>query len=715
MRTIDGDTAAAWQSGDYVGANKPMQRATIAHLQNLIVPVTHVDPNTGLTVEDVYSSVLFGQYDQPVELPNIKSITWTKGVDMDASTMTMVLYNQAALPLGDQPQLNNDFELAGFYTPSRGTGGGATRWGYATNPWQGRIVPDEIMRTYEGYGYNPSVGPEEDPRMYPTGVWRIDDVDFNTDMTITITARGIESVLIDQILMPPIVPFSQHPLIYTGYHLVANADAESGAVTWVNPTYSTDSGRPYVGQGGTVYGHHGSDAFDNNDATYWLSIGNARPDQGYSFEYVEGSWPNEDCSAVKVKVWGGPYTMYVSVFSAGKWQGASTIPYDPHNPASAPNGSNIPFVVSVNIGSETELVVNFAKPYPKTTKVRVTFTNLYNSRIGVYPFRAGVRHFQASVSSVTMVSGGTHTEGNYGDFTDIVKKLLAWGGFYWPRDSALAVQTETDGTVVLKEAPSDDVVLGKGRVWGDFLESGTYSAGRLPDGTSVAVSIGIDVWEKKPIHDGITYVRDLLGFVFFIDDTGGAVFRMANIWALGNWVGDTAVDVGRTSAIIDVDETQVITKLDAKLSSRAVRESVFIGNIAGKFGAISTGFNPNPTGLRRVGGWTDQAFASDEECQVMADLTTLRMYFQYRTDQVEIAGYPGIQIDDQVRLWERTSNETFVHYVSAITMAWDLESGKYTYTLTTYWLGDTAFDNWAFKPSDFSAATQAYLTGMGVI
>jgi hypothetical protein len=708
MRDVTGDTAIAWTSGDYIGTNKPMVRATIVYLQNLIVPVG----------AEIYSSVIFGQYQVPVELPNIKSLTWKKAVDQDTSTMTMVLYNQAALPIGDAPDPNNDFERAGWYTPTRGTGGGATRWGYTTNLWQGRIVPDAIIRTYEGYGFDASVGPEDDVHQYPSGVWRIDDVEFNTDFTITITARGVESVLIDQILMPPIVPFDQYPLQYTAYHDVANPPVPSGSVSWVKPTYSTDSGVPYVGQGGVVYGHHGSDAFDNSSATYWMSIGNGRPDQGYSFEYVEGKISPATVSAVQVWPWAGPYTMYVSVFSNGAWQGANVIPYDPHNPVSAPNGSNIPFVASATIQSETQLVVKLPKAYPNVTKVRVTFTNLYNSRIGEFTYRAGVRDFQVSVGAIVMVDGGMHVEGNYGDFTDIVKKLLAWGGWYWPNDSALAVMTRSDGDTILELPPSDDAFLGKGRVWGDFLESGTYAAGIAADGvTSIAITMGTDVWDKKPIMDGITYIRDLLGFIFFVDDTGGAVFRMPNIWSLGNWVGDTAIDVGRTSQIIDIDETAVITKLNAKLSSRAIREDVFIGNITGNFGAISTGFLPPgtpPTGLRRVAGFTDQGFGSDDECQIMADLISLRMFFQYRTDQVEIAGYPAIQIDDQVRLWERTSNETFVHYVQEIDMSWDLESGKYIYTLTTYWLGDTAFENWAFKPSDFSAVTQTYLDNMGV-
>lgn len=1037
MRTVSDATNATWLAGDAIGSNRAMVRATIVHLQNLLVPMNNL-------AGDIYSSVVFGQHDQPVELPNIKSCSWVRAIGQDTATLTMVLYNQAPLPIGDSPESGDDFERSGYYTPARGTGTGSSRWGYSTNPWQARIVPDEIVRTYEGYGFDAEVSPEKDTNLYPSGVWRIDDVDFNTDFTITITARDISSVLVDQILFPPIVPRPQYPLRYTAYHLVDNPPVESGSVTWVNPGYSTDSGRPYVGEGGTVYGHHGSDAFDSSDATYWLSIGNARPDQGYSFEYVEGTLPNVKCGAVKVKIWGGPYTMYVSVFSNGKWQGAQTIPYDPHNPVSAPNGSDIAFVVTQHVNYETEVTVSLPKVYDKVTRVRVTFTNLYNSQIGEYHYRAGVRHFQASVGQVVMTSGGTHTEGNYGDFclddaseiltkrgwltqaqlevgdealaqdpetgvaswqviesvyrkhrkrkmlemssrnhssvtthnhrwlvtdqkgerkwrttetlrtgqyiptcapvdlpivakyddalvrlvawiytegwslksggwgiaqslvvnpakvdairrdlvslygdsgpmrrsrrsalvgeplwqesvlrdlavfklskfaddgladvlpdkvpsteflvnltqaqlddfievsvdadgwrkgtqrffgqkskarvdafvmacslaglatsvvkghgqgryesneyhtvailrrknvvtnalkvqevdyegvvwcptlkhhnflarrngqvfftgnTDIVKKLLAWGGFYWPNDSSLAIQTDADGTTVTIMPPSDDSVLGKGRVWGDFLQTGTSLTAVDPDNPSesVALTMDVNIWDQQPIMDGITYIKNLIGFLFFIDDTGGAIWRLPNIWSIGNWIGDTASDAERTSTVIDIDETQVILQLNAKLSSRNVREYVYIGNVTGKLGAISAGFNPNPTGLRRVAGWTDQGFGKTDECQIMADLIALRMYFQYRTDQLKIAGNPAIQMDDQVRIYERLSNETFIHYVSGITMSFDLESGEYTYTLATYWLGDAAFTDWAFKPTDFSDATQAFLTEVGVI
>ncbi len=155
--------------------------------------------------------------------------------------------------------------------------------------------------------------------------------------------------------------------------------------------------------------------------------------------------------------------------------------------------------------------------------------------------------------------------------------------------------------------------------------------------------------------------------------------------------------------------------LVANLSSRNIREKVFVANVNGQIGAVVKGHNPYPSGMRRVAGWTDQHFETTAECIVMADLITLRQLFTYRTDTVVIAGNPAIQIDDQVRLYERVTNEGFLQYVEGITSSWDLESGRWTYQLSTHWLGDAPFDSWVFDPANLDPATQAYLAALGKI
>jgi len=151
----------------------------------------------------------------------------------------------------------------------------------------------------------------------------------------------------------------------------------------------------------------------------------------------------------------------------------------------------------------------------------------------------------------------------------------------------------------------------------------------------------------------------------------------------------------------------------SRLSSRSIRERVFVANLAGNFGAAVKGLNPYPSGLRRVGGYTDQHFLTEAECRIMADLIVLRQLFTYRTDTVRIPGLPAIQVDDQVRLVERISEEHYLHYVKSVSMEFDMKAGTYTYSLGTHWLGAAPFNNWTFDPANMSAETKAYLQAMG--
>ena len=79
----------------------------------------------------------------------------------------------------------------------------------------------------------------------------------------------------------------------------------------------------------------------------------------------------------------------------------------------------------------------------------------------------------------------------------------------------------------------------------------------------------------------------------------------------------------------------------------------------------------------------------------MAELVAMHVMFSMRTGQVTCPANPLLDIDDQVRLWERVTGDTFIHYVRGISTHQDLVQGSYTMTLTTNWLGDR--DNWAIR------------------
>ena len=1057
MRDVPSTLTGIWRSGDYTGTQRAMARATV---QQANVDLYRSGLNT-------FASLVFGATARPRELPNIKSVSWDRDVDSDVASCTIEMWNVRPLDIGEQPTREDIIAASGWYSPFRGESPASSRWGQVPNEWARLLLPDNIVRTYEGYGFDASVCPDKDPNLVSTGVWMIDEVVPTSDAVVTLTLRDIGRILIDQILMQPIVPDAFYPLsfssvpkksgvrppqlldssgsvgsgptaaptnvavapgngtadvswdampavdpaeplpaeyqggtayrtdtgkfylrdsgavwhrctgpgqvagveylygpwvditeaqvgtlgdsvasyfggaggleLYTpryecvGFHVYVdgvlqgfsldetqtsvtvprvlngsvyyvevaavyqelntgsrytadksapiffsprstdvvavdmfslttdtdrngnvadgviawayvgdgsqvtwelvlfaddntahkeftlietvangggNADIDTGESTlqswnavvfplvgaatgpggWIgrtvggdneyygqpgsaveppeppaaegraaytggsttvpaNPvevpvTVSNSSNTPYVGQFGSVYGHTPNDAFDDDVNSYWLSIGNMRPDAGYAYEWIEGKVAKATLTQVGFR---SPYRgmfCYVSVYANGGWMApdpGQVIPYDPNNPASAPNGSNVPYVLSTPVNNPngvSDLVkITLPQAYPNVERIRLTFYNLQDSGLGTYQYRAAVSEVYAWAESATssrtaptpapstvvdsngnliknaeIVTGAGDHPGEYEDYTDIVKLICAWSGFFWPQGAELVScdgsTTAFDfGNAPYNLGPNIDPVLGGfdtargGRVWGDFETAGTAGVADLT----------ADIFDKKPGLDGITYVKDILGFLFYIDEDGGVVFRSPNIFSLGNWKLNYSGGAGRTREIPVIDEAQVLMGLEVTLTSKNVRERIFVSTPDGTKAGVSKGWNPNPIGLRRIGGWTDQNFETEEECQLMADLITLRQLFTYRTDNVTIPGYPGIQINDQVRIYERVTSETFVHYVKSIHSDNNLETGEWTYGLGTHWLGERPFESWAWDPAALSWVTQRYL------
>jgi len=991
MRQVSDEMVAAWRGGDYVSDDtRAFCRVTC---QVARMKLHHFKYNT-------YASFVFGDGHRPKEVPNLKGLNWERGIDQDTATATFTFYNTAPLPLGDTP--SRDLDIPGYYTYNRGQTKFAKRWDQESNEWQGMLMPDNILRTYEGYGFDPDVIPELDPHLVSSGVWRIDDVTFSTDGLITVECRDIGSILIDQIVFKPVVPRNFYPLsfsaikkksgIFQGYihsteesitrlanipswwhgptesvarvtvedhskkftavihphagdlpphdgykrvgfrfvvdgvtdDKVIPVDSESwdglitrdfkrltngnvyivnvrdvwedrstkqqvtvnasppveahpnnagstivpgsivknagppptdpddpvvpleGSIAWrytgtpdhfkivlhkpdhprivfttvpvgthrqylqtgrndlsgwsilVYPKHDngdvgsgdfyTESGH-YLGgplvdkhpskkaknvkqgasvtdkqgtthplepkrlkislsdssntyyEGGkdvTIYGHAPDDAFDDHHASYWLSIGNFRADQGYSYEWIEGKVKNVLLQQVEFTTVKTGYHAYISVYADGGWitLDDKVIPYDPTNPESH-NGGNVPYVKRVAVTEEGPNTVTLHKPIPNVTKVRITFHNLQYFSVGTYHYRAAVRSFKVfgdassggnelgvqgdDEASVTLVDGTEYVPprivpgagqkpGKYEDYTDIVKLFCAWGGFFWPQDGTIklsdgSVQTYNFGTKYGFE--NLDPVLGKtaGRVWGDFEDTGTAGIAALP----------VPQWDKKSLMDGINYVREIIGNVFYIDEDGAVVWRLPNIFRVGNYVGNVAFGAVRSNKIYSIDEKQTLISLGAKVSGRNVREKYFIADTTGKVGALVKGYNPNPVGLRRVGGWTDQHFGSKAECRIMADLIALRALLTYRTDQVVIPGFPAIQVDDQIRIFEQTAAEGYLHYVKGISSEMDLETGRWTYTLDTQWLGENPHTKWIYDPKKLSDETRKYLKYLKIV
>jgi hypothetical protein len=717
VKLLANATRDTWLAGDFFGPNRPMVRATI---QRIEVKTPGYDlakvPDSHEKGYGTFATVLFGQPNRPVELPNIKSFRWSRSIDSDVASATMVLYNTAPVPLGQVPEDDFSLDYPGYYTHTRGETG--NRWGDTKNGWQNLIVPDRLVRTWEGYGHNPELPPETDPAMYPSGVWLIDDVIYNpTGHLITLEMRDVGRTLLDHLLFPPVIPKALYPISFEKKVTTNKPKTVKVAGSgWRRPRWTTDSNQAYIGSGitdgglpyvstdGSVYGHHGRDAFDASTSTYWLSVGN-KPNWSSAYEYLQGAVAG-DVAAVRVHAWGGPYRMWISVYADGKWQGAKQIPY---RARAVDTNADIRYVKAVTITKDDDLTVALPKTYTGVSAVRITFSRLYNSGLGRnYKHRAGVRDFEVSTTAAgTTTTTVPVTTGNISDYTDIIKWLLGWGGLYWPQ-GALAYLTRSDGTTVdVQPSPARDPLFPAGRVWADLETVGTAPEFKL----------GIELWDKKPIMEGIQYVKENLGYNFYIDEAGAAIWRSPNIFKRGNWVfADGAGNAGRTTGFVTIDERTTLLDLTPKLSSRNVKEKVFVSDTLGKVAAQASGYNPYPSGMRRLGGWTDQGFAKLSEAQVMADMITVRQAMQYRTNTMTIPGYPAIQVDDQVRIYERISGEHHLHYVRSISSEWDLESGKWTYQIETTWLGENPFTrkNWLLDPKviKLNELTRAVLNDM---
>ena len=68
-----------------------------------------------------------------------------------------------------------------------------------------------------------------------------------------------------------------------------------------------------------------------------------------------------------------------------------------------------------------------------------------------------------------------------------------------------------------------------------------------------------------------------------------------------------------------------------------------------------------------------------------------------RTGQVSCAVDPAICPDDQIKIYERSTGETNVHYVVGVHTEHDLDTGSWIATYTTQWMGGQS--SWAITSS----------------
>ena len=105
----------------------------------------------------------------------------------------------------------------------------------------------------------------------------------------------------------------------------------------------------------------------------------------------------------------------------------------------------------------------------------------------------------------------------------------------------------------------------------------------------------------------------------------------------------------------------------------------------------------------------DDEEAAPAEVQKFAFLVSLWIHWSYRKGKVKIPANPALDVDDQIRIYEAKTSETYIHYVLSNTPSLNMDTGVYTSDIETHWLGNGPESQWHIFVQDMPPALLAYL------
>src|SRR5215510_285578 len=236
--------------------------------------------------------------------------------------------------------------------------------------------------------------------------------------------------------------------------------------------------------------------------------------------------------------------------------------------------------------------------------------------------------------------------GNYEDYSDVIKDLALWAGFMLFEE------------VAPNETPS---------VFGSIETTGAYSDADLP----------LSMFDKRPFIDAMNEIKEIVGYILLVDDDGSLIFSSPNWWAPGNF-DEYGI---RVPIIPEIDETLQLLSYTATVDDQSLMSEIVIASEdpdQGELSMLSARLVPmTAKGLRGISKpfiWSNGAFQRQQELDVMAELIALQTWFQQRVGNVTAVANPCIQINDQVRVWERITGEAYIHYVRGMSTNHDLQS-----------------------------------------
>ena len=713
MRELPVQRARINRSGNnFTGVNKPHGRVTVEPSWRLRT----TGPSYGTRVNGPYR--WWARKDQSqveVEVPNIDSIEINRSIDQDAASCTIIMSNQQHDNNDGSPINTSTLGKPGFYGFGYGSASAWTSdWGHQKNQWSNVLIPNALLRTYQGFGgyvetdgklvAKPLNTAISDGDIAISGVWLIDTVSFGTNGKIRFECRDMAKLLIDQLVYTPLVPERFYPPKWYRYDYVdvpvapdAHPTPQPGGP--LRLTYEDSTVARWLGKTSAL-GKLAPRAFTNNETEISFGHGWRHWNNAYAKD-----WWQATCSGEMNEIYihtagvpaGGNYFVWISVMENGQWQGGSFIPYndgpgsniDVYHPDKPKLDTNIRFVkatavkasASVNIHENDGTWVKLPRTY-RAQRVRVTIASMWRSPWGPNHFRSAVGSIKARLvnqnpnteaPAVETTYKTIEVDGNIRDWIDPVRQLLLWSGF------------------LRYDGPNPTVRPG---VHGVLESTGTYPLDR----------IGEETFDKKSVMDAITSIKEVLGHIFFIDEEGGVHFHSPNWWTPGNTTNDGK---RRPNYIHEISDERTLTDYTASYTDNSVKSEVVIGTDlpdeeSGDTQHVSidpavvlpSGSPDLNRGMTRPAIWFSDVWMSADEHKLMAALISLHIMFNSRQGSVTIVANPEIQVNDQVRIMERITSESYIHYVRAIDSTMDLRSGEWTMNLKTNWLGEG--DVWAF-------------------
>lgn len=442
MRTNTYITDLWARGGPFIGDNKPHGRVTVqlpwsdldgAHKYDVLRATystgTGNFADRGLPLR-WYQDAANDQVE--LELPNVTQIHTNRSIDSDAASFDILIQNQQMYDNDGIPVTATELGQPGYFSFNRGVSTDSqARWDQTANQWENLLVPNALIRTYQGYGGTElSIANAVNAgNIMLTGIWMVDHVEIHSNGTMRLSGRDGSKLLIDQQLYMPLVPRDHYPLTYYRWVSINNKikAAAKTVTTVVNAqiapgdkitTYETSSVDAWYdsiyGHDMLLHGHRASDAFDSNEDTWFLGEGNSRPDADFAVNYLQAVC-GEQMNAIYISPWAGNYTCYVSIQENGVWQGDpnNLIHYDPSilfstQPYAVDTGGAIPYVASFGIPWETPAEYVLDRVY-RADRVRLTFRDLTYTDYGPWHYRAGIREFKIRASGAASTSSTTST------------------------------------------------------------------------------------------------------------------------------------------------------------------------------------------------------------------------------------------------------------------------------------------------------------------